>query len=374
MTFTKNLKTIFAPLVHPLFAIMLSLLVGSLAIVIVGESPIEVYRIMLIGAFGSTFALFATLTRATPIIICGLGAAIAWKSGYRGIGGEGQMIWGGFLAAVIALHWPGPPVVRIIFALLVSLIGGGFYSLISAWLLDKFKVTLAISTLMMNFVANFVTLHFVSNIFQDRTGIDTRIIQTEQLAPYMRLPRFMPQHTLHYGFLIAVALVFLVWFLMSRTNFGYEARMTGLNLNFCNYGGVSSRKVMYAILALSGAISAFAGVIEVFGVNYRYVHDTFTSASFAWIGLSAALISRFHPVGVLLASIILSGIQTGGSAVGRATAMPIEISSIIQGAVILFISAQIVISWKRSKKDDINPQAPETSTPAVETAKGGDVS
>ena len=370
---SKGLKTVFDPLLHPLFAIVLSLIAGSLAILLAGENPVRVYTIMFNGAFGSTFSLFATLTRATPIIICGLGAAIAWKSGYRGIGGEGQMIWGGFIAAIVALHGPGGPFVRIVLAVLAALIVGGGYSLITAWLLDKFKVSLAISTLMMNFVAHFVTLHFVSNVFQDLTGVDIRIIQTEQLPTYMRLPRFVPHHSLHYGFIFALILVLVIWLLLNRTNFGYESRMTGLNINFCDYGGVSSKKIMYAILALSGVISAFAGIVEVFGINYRYVHDSFTSASFAWIGLSAALISRFHPVGVLFSSIILAGISTGGSAVARATTLPVEISAIVQGAVILFISAQILVLWKRGKKA-ATPQDPAPIKEKAEVVEGGKVS
>jgi len=345
-----RVKLLFLPLAFPLFAIFLSLIAGSLAILLAGGEPLEVYRTMYHGAFGTNFFRLQTLTRATPIIITGLGAAIAWKSGYMGIGGEGQMIMGGFVCAIVALNFPGPPVFRIIAAVAAALTVGGLYSLFAAWLLDKFKVTLAISTLMLNYIAHYVTMHYVSNVFQDRTGGDIRIIHTEQLPAYMRLPRFDPTHSLHYGFLIALILVFLTWFLMNRTNFGYEARMTGFNLKFCNYGGVSSKKIMYAILALSGAICAIAGISEVLGIQYRYVHDSYVSASFAWLGLSAALISRFNPIGVLISSIILAGIQTGGSAVARSMDMPIEISSIVQGCIILFISAKILIEWKHWKK------------------------
>ena len=343
-------KLLVSPLVLPLFAIALSLVAGSLAIILAGGDPLEVYRTMYHGAFGTNFFRLQTLTRATPIIITGLGAAIAWKSGYMGIGGEGQMIVGGFISAVVALHFPGPPMFRIFMAVVLALAFGSAYSLIGAWLLDKFKVSLAIATLMLNFIAQFVTMHYVSNMFQDRTGGDIRIIHTEQLPVYMRLPRFDPTHSLHYGFLIALVLVFLVWFLMNRTNFGYEARMTGFNMKFADYGGVSSKKIMYTILGLSGAICALAGISEVFGLQYRYVHDSYVSASFAWLGLSAALISRFHPVGVLISSIILAGIQTGGSAVARSMDMPIEISAIVQGCIILFISAKIMIDWKHWKK------------------------
>lgn len=352
----SKVKQLFSPLAHPLFALFLALLAGSVAILLAGENPFSVYHTMIRGAFGSTFFLLATLTRATPIIITGLGASIAWKSGYRGIGGEGQMILGGFLAAVIALNMPAPPAIRIAVAVILALLIGGVYSVISAWLLDKLKVSLAISTLMMNFVAQYLTLHFVSNRFQDLGGVDNRIIQTEQIATYLRLPRFVPHHSFHWGFVIAVILVIAVWFLLNRTNFGYESRMTGLNIGFTNYGGVSSKKMMYAILALSGVISALAGVIEVFGVNYRYVHDSFVSASFAWLGLAAALISKFNPIGVLVSAIVLAGITTGGSAVARSTTLPIEISSIVSGSVMLFISAQIAISWKRQKKEQKGTQ------------------
>lgn len=317
-------------LVRVLVAISIALALGGVAILAVGENPLRIYAIMLRGAFGSTFALFTTLTRATPIIICGLGAAVAWKSGYQGIGGEGQMIWGGFIAATVAVHFPGPPAMRILLAVMFALLAGGIWSLISAVLADRFKVSLVISTLLMNFIADIVVWHFLARM------------QVARIPAYMHLPRFVPHHTLHYGFIFALLLVILTWFLLNRTSFGYESRMTGLNLNFTNYGGVSGKKVMYGILILSGVICAFAGVVEVFGVNYRYMRGAFTSASFAWVGLAAALVSNFHPAGILFTSIFLAGISTGSAAVARATDVPIGISTIIQGAILLFISTQLL--------------------------------
>ena len=151
----------------------------------------------------------------------------------------------------------------------------------------------------------------------------------------------------------------MIWFIMSRTNFGYESKMSGFNINFCNYGGINSKKVMYGMLTLSGIICALAGVLEVYGTQYRYVHNTYVSASYAWVGLNAALISGYHPVGILFTSILLAGIQTGGSAISRSTSVPLEISSIIQGCITLFISAKIVLNisgkgkrgmWQFTKK------------------------
>ncbi len=359
-------KRIIAPLVQPVIAIFFALVVGAIAIMITGENPLTVYAAMGKGAFGSAYYLLTTLTRATPIIICGLGAAVAWSSNYMGIGGEGQMIVGGFVSAVLALYLPGPAWLRVLCSVVGALAAGGLYSMLSAWLLDKFKMSLAISTLMFNYAAQYITMHFTANVFLDTTG-DAKMTQTLMLDKGIRLPKLFSDYNLHWGFLLAVLLVVLIWFIMSRTSFGYESKMSGFNIDFCNYGGINSKKVMYGMLTLSGVICALAGVLEVYGTQYRYVHNTYVSASYAWVGLNAALISGYHPAGILFTSILLAGIQTGGSAISRSTSVPLEISSIIQGCITLFISAKIVfnISGKSKRgmrlytKKSVTPVAPE---------------
>lgn len=353
----KRILSVFSPLLQPAVAILLAMVVGAIAIFATGNNPIEVYAIMIKGAFGSEYYLLTTLTRATPIIITGLGAAICWASNYMGIGGEGQMIFGGFLCAVVGLNCPGPVWLRVLAAVLSALAAAGFYSLFSAWLLDKFNMSLAISTLMLNYAAMYITLHFTQNVFLDKEG-DRKLVQTAMLEENMRLPRIVEGQKLHWGFGIAVLMVILVWLLMNRTSFGYESRMSGFNVRFCDYGGISSKKVMYGMLTLSGMICGLAGVIEVFGTNYRYTHNTYVSSSFAWIGLNAALISGYNPIGILLTSIVLAGISTGGAAIARSTNIPVEISSIIQGCITLFISAHVAIHWKRRIKNPSDPTDP----------------
>lgn len=336
-------------LIQPTLAIFLALLVGAVIILINGENPFKIYGIMLKGAFGSTYYMLTTLNRATPIIICGLGAAIAWRSRYMGIGGEGQMIWGGFTCAVVAIYVPGPPWFKMVLVVVAAVIAGGLYSAFSAWLLDLFQMPLAISTLMLNYIAQFVTLHFVSNVCLDLSG-DRKVMQTVMLDQSLKLPKIVEGYSLHIGFFVAVILVLVMWFISNKTTFGYEAKMTGYNIDFCNYGGIESKKIMYGVLILSGGICALAGAGEVLGVEYRYVHDTYVSGSFAWVGLNAALISGFNPIGVFFTSIILAGIQTGGSAIARSTTVPLEISSVIQGCITLFISVKLVIDFAKVKK------------------------
>ncbi len=345
----RKISILIRPLYQPTLAIFFALVVGGIVILFNGENPFEIYGVMIKGAFGSQYYLLATLTRATPIIICGLGAAIAWSSGYMGIGGEGQMIWGGFMSSVLLLYTPGPAIVKILVAILGAILFGGLYSALSAWLLDKFKMSLAISTLMLNYIAQYFTMHFVTNVFLDTSG-DMKLIQTNMIDEGTRFARIIHGYTFHVGFFIAVAMVAIMWFIVNKTVFGYEAKMTGYNIHFCNYGGVKSKRVMYGVLFISGAVCAMAGVSEVMGVQYRYLHNAYVSGSFAWIGLNAALISGYNPIGVLITSIILAGIQTGGAAIGRSTEIPLEISSIVQGCITLFISAKITINFIQFKK------------------------
>lgn len=362
--FQRTLRSAAKTIAQPTIAIFFALAAGAVAILLTGNSPISIYRAMLKGAFGGQYYLFATLARATPVLICGLGAAIAWASNYMGIGGEGQMILGGFVSAIVGLYAPGPVWVRWTLAFATAIAAGGVYSALSAWLLDRFKMSLAISTLMMNYIAQYVMLHYTQNHFLD-LSTDGKMVQTEMLPLEMRLPIIIKNYNLHAGFFLAILLVFAIWFLMYRTTFGFESRMSGFNIRFCEYGGVDSKKIMYRTLLLSGMICGFAGMIEVFGVQYRYVNGIFVSASYAWVGLNAALISGYNPIGILFTSIILAGIQTGGSLIARSTNVPIEISAIIQGCITLFISARFLLKFRvpRRFRHRCRPN------PAMETLK-----
>ena len=181
----RKIRHLLAPLAQPLMALGFALGVGALAIIVTGENPLAVYAAMFRGAFGNKYYLLTTLTRATPIIICGLGAAIAWSSNYMGTGGEGQMIVGGFTTAIVAIYAPGPLWFRFVLAVVMAMVAGGLLSLLSAWLLDKFRMSLAISTLMFNYTAQYVTMHYVANVFQDTTG-DAKLTQTLKLDEGLR--------------------------------------------------------------------------------------------------------------------------------------------------------------------------------------------
>ena len=131
--------------------------------------------------------------------------------------------------------------------------------------------------------------------------------------------------------------------------FGYESKMGGFNPSFALYGGTKQVKVMLITMALAGAIASMAGSAEVFGLKYRYADGMLSSTSYAWTGLQAALIAGLDPVGMFFVSIFLSGLQIGGSAIQRSLGIPLEIATIIQCCITLFVSVKIVIRFKKPK-------------------------
>lgn len=343
----------YAPLKHPLQAVVVGLLLGGVIIALSGFNPFEAIIGMFKGGFGSAYYLTTTLTRAIPIIFAGLAGALAWGSGYSSLGAAGQMVLGAFTSSVVAVICPGPPVVVVTAALISGALVGVLYSLVSAYVSERFKLDLLIITLMMNYVADYIASYFTTYVFKDPLAVDSSAIQTQKLTDNI-LPKMFEGYSLHWGFIIAIICVLIVLFIMKKTSFGYKAKMGGLNPNFANYGGVNSTKMMYYVLMLSGALAGLGGAIEVLGTRYRYVDSMITSPGFAWSGIIASLMSSNHPVGILVSAIFLAGITTGGSTIERSMGVPSEVTTIIQGIITLLITARFVVKWYKKQQNAEN--------------------
>lgn len=339
---------------QPVLAIVAGLIIGAGVILVVGENPLEVYAVMFKGGFGTLYYFLATLTRSIPIIMCGVGAAFAWRAGYINIGGEGQMIVGGFMATVTALYIPIRGPVGILIVILAGMLFGGLYAFLASWLDERFGVILLISTLMFNYIAAYISEYFVSYPLKDKS-VDGITAKTVQIDPSLWLPRlnWVKGTTFNASFFIVLIVVAIVIFITSKTVFGYESRMGGLNPNFAQYGGVKRKKVMYLTMLGSGALCGLGGTLEVLGLKHLYMHDMLKSPSYAWTGLMAALIANLDPVGTVICSIFLAGLQTGGAALERNTSVPLEITTIIQAVITLLVSAKLLARVLDARKKKV---------------------
>lgn len=339
---------------QPVIAVCVSFLIGAVILLASGYNPLLAYGTMLKGAFGSSYYLSSTLSRATPIIMGGLAVCIAWRSGYEAMGGEGQMIFGAMAAALIGYYMPGPGPIRIIVALVAASAVGALYSMLSGWLWKQFKVTFIISTLMLNYIANYVCSYLTIYVFRDPESLDINASQTGKLIESARIGRIFKGLSLHWGFVFTIICVILTWILLKKTVFGYRSRMNGLNDRFALYGGVAPVKMLYVVMILSGVAAGLGGAFEALGSKYRYVDQMIFSTGYAWSGMVAALLANYDPFGTMFASILLAGLATGGSAMQRSAGIPIETVKMLEGVIMLLMSVKllrILVIRSKSKKE-----------------------
>jgi simple sugar transport system permease protein len=349
MNLQEKIQQLLKPLLQPLMAVFIGLLTGALAITLVGASVIDTYQVMWDGAFGNFYFITATLARATPIILIGLGLALAFRAGVFNMGAEGQMVLGAVCAALAALYVPGAAIVKLLSAFIAGFIAGGLWSLLAGWMEVKYKVQLLISTLLLNYVAVLFAGYLVAEPFQDKSG-SAALAQTPMLDQAVWLPKLFAGMSVHMGFVIAIVGAVILYVILQYTSSGYEVRMLGKNPFFAEYGGINKQKVLLFSMFFSGGIAGLAGTVEVLGSQYRYVEGALTVPGYAWTGLMAALLANSNPLGTAVAAILLAALQTGAMGMERNTEVPLEIASVIQGVLILFVTAKFAFSWWKVKK------------------------
>ncbi|HEY2495044.1 MAG TPA: ABC transporter permease [Paenibacillus sp.] len=341
-------------LVQPLLAIIIGLVAGAIAILIVGGSITETYMEMWNGAFGSFYFLTNTLARATPIILAGLGVALAFRAGFFNMGAEGQMVLGGISAALTALYLPGPGWLVLIVSIVAGSVAGGLWSVLAGWLDARFGMNLLITTLLLNYIAILFAGYMVAYPFKDTTG-SAAMAQSAMIDQSIWLPKLFQGMGLHAGFILAIVAAVLLYVFMKKTVAGYEIRMLGNNPLFASYGGVRRGRMMMIAMLVSGGLAGLAGAGEVLGTQYRFLDGSLSSASYAWSGIMATLLASSHPLGTALAAILLAALQTGAMGVERNTEVPLEVASVIQAVLTLFVSARIGYTfWKRRKEKQSN--------------------
>jgi ABC-type uncharacterized transport system permease subunit len=285
-----------------------------------------------LGAFGSWDAFTSTtLVRAVPLILIGLGIAIAFRGGALNIGAEGQFYAGAIAATWVGLHVGGQPAVVAVGALLLaSAVAGLCWVVVPVWLKLRFGVIEVISTLLLNFVALSLVSLMVQGPLQERERIYP---QSEAIAEAARLP-LLPGSRLHAGLVIAVVGGLILWFLFSKTLWGFRLRAVGVGPRAAEISGrIDSQRTGAVALLLSGAVAGLAGGVEVSGVTYALFQNL--SPGYGFTGIAVALLGGLHPIGVVLAGILFGALQAGAGAMQREAAVPAVAVYVVEAVVII---------------------------------------
>jgi ABC-type uncharacterized transport system permease subunit len=324
-------------------AIAFGLMLGAVVVALSGESPVAAYTQMLIGAV-APMNIVDTLAWATPVVGMALGAAVALRGGLVNLGGDGQMVIGGFTAAVLAAYMPGPPLFVTIAAIVLACIAAGLYSAITVIGETKLQIPVLISSLLLSYPAIAATYYLTAFPLRDTT---TGLAQTLPVPADVRLATL--SGPLSTGCLI-VALVVVAVVLAERcTVWGYELKMRGLNKRFAVYGGIDDQRQGLLTMFISGAIAGLVGAVIVLGSHYRFQNGALITPGYTWSGLMAALLARGEPIVAVIAGLFFAALQTGGFAMQRETEVPRVLANILQAFIILFLALRQGFARKVSR-------------------------
>jgi ABC-type uncharacterized transport system permease subunit len=327
-----------------IIAVLGAFLIGAIVLLATGHSPLEAYGAMLTGAFGDIFGIGQTLTQATPILFTALAFLIAFKCGLFNLGAEGQLLIGGFFAAVVGISFSWMPVfIHLPLALLAGAAGGALWGFIPAVLKAKLGAHEVITTMMSSYVALYLTSYMVNYPLKAPGWVS----QTVPIVPSAELPRILPPTQLSASFILSIMVAGITVYFLERTTIGYEVRAIGLNPAAAENAGINIKRGIILALVVSGAIAGLGGAGEILGVHRRFI-DGF-SPGYGWDGLAVALIGGLNPFGAALAAILFGALRSGGIAMNVATGVPLDIITVLQALVVLFVAAPKLIRYYKKK-------------------------
>ena len=281
-----------------------------------------------------------TFYYAAPLIIAGLGVAVAFKVGLFNIGGRGQMLVGSAVAGWIGFALPMPPVIHVAVALIGGILAGALWGGLVGLLKARTGAHEVILTIMLNYVAYWAIVYALRTPELLRNPDNNNPISPAMLETAVLQP--MPGFKLHAGFLIAILVVVIYWWFIERSSLGFQFRTVGLNPEAAKMAGMNVGLITTLAMVFAGSFMGLAGGIQVTG----QVTSGFTSHIDAGIGFDAitvALLGRSSPWGTLIAGILFGALKAGGYNMAAAEGVPIDLVLVLQSFIVLFIAAPALV-------------------------------
>ena len=337
-----------ALLLAPVGAIAFTLLVSALLVLWAGAPVGRTYAALLQGGFGSVFAWTETLTRATPLILTGLAATVAFKARLFNIGAEGQLYAGALAAvAVGGMHGGSGLAVApwLLFPLMMAAaaLAGALVLLGPALMKSRLGVDEVVTTLLLNFVVLLGVSALLDGPMKDPLAMGWP--QSVALQGELELSKLIPQTRLHTGLLWAVSLAVMVWALLRYTVTGFDIRALGANSRAAAFAGVPVTRTVVLVAMLSGALAGLAGAIEVAGRTSYVTLDM--SPGYGYTGIVIAMLAGLHPLGVIVAGIFVAGVLVGADTMSRAVGVPTYIADVIVAASLIAVLVATLLAQYR---------------------------
>lgn len=316
----------FVPLSLALTAVLVSPFILA-----AGANPLEVYHRYLIVPLSSSFTLLEVLVSATPILFTGAAVALAFRAGYWNIGAEGQLLCGAIAAA-----WMGtlvgelPGIVALPLMIVAGAIAGAAWALGPALLRVRLGIDEVVTTLLLNPVALLLVNALLHGPWRDPV---TGFPESERIAASAQFPVLLERSRVHLGVVLALVIIAVIWFVLSRTAAGVRLRAAGLSPGAARFAGVNVDRTLLQAALVSGAIAGIAGVSEVAGTQFRLTGGL--SAGFGYTGIVVATLGGLHMPWVAAAGLLIGDLRVGAGAAARTLGVPSQLGDIVQATLLL---------------------------------------
>ena len=366
----KKAKSALKSAYYPLAALLISLLFGSIIILLTAKtSPLEAYQAMLKGAFGTRRAWDETLLKAVPFMFTALSFAIARRCGIINLGAEGQFRIGALMGTLVGVNFPDLPLwIHLPMALAAGFLGGAIYGLIVGALKIRFGASELITTIMLNYVAVQIIDFCVNGPMKD--SANSSYPQSAQLFDTAIMPKILQSGMrLHWGMILVILAILFYWFFLWKTTKGFEMRVVGLNPTAGAYAGMSIQKSSLLAMFLAGGFAGLGGCVEIVAVQFRLMLTSF-SVSYGFTGIAVALMGNNNPVGIFLSGILFGGLQNGSLKMQTLTDVSSSVVLVVQALIILFIAGRTMFRGRHVKMATVNVKGPSDPTKPVLQDRG----
>jgi ABC-type uncharacterized transport system permease subunit len=317
----------------PALALLLTVACGMLLFAMLGKSPWQAVSMFFVEPLSTRRGVAEVLLKATPLALCAIGLALCFRANVWNIGAEGQLIAGSIAAAAVALAGAGSGGWIALAALGAAALGGMAWASLTAWLRDRFNANEILVSLMLVYVAQLLLSYVVHGPLKDPAGYG--FPQSPLFDAAARLPILVEGTRLHVGFLLALAAAGAAWLVLARSVIGFQLRVAGLAPRAARYAGFSSRRVLWTVLLASGGLAGAAGGAEVMGPIGQLTPSV--SPGYGFAAIIVAFVGRLHPVGVVVAAVLMALFYIGGELAQSRLGLPSALTGVYQGLLLLFL-------------------------------------
>ncbi|OSQ32691.1 ABC transporter permease [Thalassospira sp. MCCC 1A03138] len=318
----------------PVMAAIIAILLAAIPLALAGAPIIKAYGLMISGAFGSMFSISEMLTRATPLILTGLAAAIAFRAKLWNIGAEGQLYMGSMAAVAIGSGViDGPSYIMIPVVLIAGAVAGAVMLIGPTLLKTRLGVDEVVTTLLLNFIVILFVQMMLEGVLKDPMSMGWP--QSEPVIDSAVLPPLIERMRVHLGLVIALTCAVALAIFVKRTVWGFEIRAVGENAAAARFSGISVTKTMVLVAMLSGGLAGLAGVSEVAGTRGYLATDL--SPGYGYAGIVVAMLARLSPVGVIISAVFVASVFVGADSMSRAIGVSSYLADLIVAMSLLCV-------------------------------------